>query len=182
MDSDSSPSNPRSPGSGERHPKPSAKLRKLVAEMGLRYRPSSPAEICFHQDKLELLIEDLADLPDHLIERAIPELCREKTFMPRASDIIARCQAYLGGARDDARADLVEMNLKLSRDNPMAYAGGVRWHRDASDVLKLGHVQSQGHRCTAAQARQILREEGCHSPFLLEILASIERNEPRQAA
>lgn len=181
MDSTESQPNPRSPGSGERHRKPSAKLRKLVSEMGLRYRPSSPAEICFHQDKLELLIEDLIDLPDHLLERAIPDLCREKPFMPRASDIIARCQAYLGGSKDEARADLVEMNLKLRRDNAGAYDDGVRWYRDPGGALKLGHPPAFSPPCTVADARRILREEGVSSPFLLEVLANIERGERKAA-
>lgn len=182
MDNDRNPPNLPSPKSGANTRKPSAKLRNLIAEMGLRYRPNSPAEIEYHLDKLELLMTDLADLPDHLLERAIPELCREKQFMPRASDVIERCKAILLRTRpDEPRADLDQMNAKLYRDNQSAYDGGVRWHRDG-DELKLGHPLRPGTPCTAAAARRILREEGCSHPFLLEILASIERAENQRKA
>ena len=70
--------NPPLPKSGEStRKKASAKLRNLVKEMGLRFRPTSQAELAFHSDKLDLLIDDLVDIPDALLERAIPELCRE---------------------------------------------------------------------------------------------------------
>lgn len=184
---DMPPQNPDQPSPSYAEPprkKPSAALRRIVGELGLRYRPASAAEIQAHEDKLELLIEDLNGMAEDVLEAAAKELAKERPFMPRASDLIERCKVLRARRPDSAkRANLDHMNAKLRDENQLAYDGGVRWFRDAADSLKLGHPP--GHRgplCTAEQARKILREEGVRSPFLLELLASIERAEGPKAA
>jgi hypothetical protein len=183
---DMPPQNPdqASPSYAEPRRKPSATLRRIVGELGLRYRPASAAEIQAHEDKLELLVEDLNGIAEDVLETAAKELAKEKPFMPRASDLIERCKAIRARRPDSAkRANLDQMNAKLRDDNQLAHDGGVRWYRDAADSLKLGHPPgNRGSRCTADQARQILREEGVRSPFLLELLASIERAESSKPA
>lgn len=158
--------------------KPSATHKRLIGELGLRYRPSAQADLEDHATALALLTMDVADIPAHLLELAIRDWVRESHFMPKASDLIALAKAHLGGPKKESKADLTAMNQKLLRDNIEAFNAGVRWHR-IGESLVLGHPPKPGTPCTAEDARRILKEEGCNHPFLLEILASIERTELR---
>ena len=94
--------------------------------------------------------------------------------MPRAAEIIERCKELLAGQTNAGRADLDQMNAKLTRDGHHH----IRWIREG-DHLRLVPADTkpwdESQRCTAADARRILREEGVTTPFLLEILGAIER-------
>lgn len=162
--------------------RPSATHKRLIGELGLRYRPSAQADLESHAAGLALLATDLADIPVHLLDLAVRDWVRKSQFMPKASDLIELAQAHLicaqGGKKDEPRADLDQMNRLLAAKNVSLYAGGVRWHR-IGESLTLGHPPRPGTPCTGADARRILREEGCNHPFLLEILANIERAESR---
>lgn len=118
-------------------------------------------------------------VPEHLLERAAKELALEKPFMPRASDLIDRTKTLLKGAeqKGDKRANLDEMNARLDKDGHRH----IRWIREG-DHLKLVPADhrpwDESKRCTPADARRILKEEGANAPFLKEILGAIERASP----
>jgi hypothetical protein len=63
----------------------------------LRYRPSAQADLEAHALALRLLIEDVADVPPHLLEAAAKRWAQESPFLPKASDLIAYAKGQLSG-------------------------------------------------------------------------------------
>lgn len=158
--------------------KPSGMHKRLIGELGLRYRPSAQADLEDHAAALALLTMDLADVPPRLLSLAIDQWVSESHFMPKASDLIDRAKAMLNPAKPgEKRADIDQMNAKLTRDGHHH----IRWIREG-EHLKLvpddHRPTDESRQCTPVQARQILRDEGIETPFLLEILGAIERARP----
>lgn len=83
---------------------PSAKLKRLIAELGLRYRPSAQADMEAHAGTLALLIADLMDVPESYLEEAIRQWVLESPFMPKASDLIASAKRIMERPRGDAKS------------------------------------------------------------------------------
>lgn len=65
-----------------------AAVKKAIAELGLRYRPSAQADLEAHAHMIALLTRDVADIPPHILEAAIDQWCRTKPFLPKASELI----------------------------------------------------------------------------------------------
>lgn len=74
---------------------PSGAVKRLIGELGLRYRPSAQADLEAHAAALALLARDVADVPPAYLERAIREWVRESVYMPKAKDLISLAQSYL---------------------------------------------------------------------------------------
>ena len=97
-----------------------AAIRKIVSELGLRYRPSAQADLGAHAAALALLASDLADLPPHLLERAARDWAVRSPYLPKASDLAAMCREMMAPAqaprsRDDwLRAKADEYNRELA--------------------------------------------------------------------
>jgi hypothetical protein len=68
---------------------PSAETRRLVAELGLRYRPSAQADLAAHAAATALLARDVADIDPHYLEQAITEHVSKSPFMPKACELIS---------------------------------------------------------------------------------------------
>lgn len=73
--------------------KPSSKnvpsaIKRLVAELGLRYRPSAQADLEEHAATLALLARDLADIPPQYLEKAIAVWVSQKPWLPKASELV----------------------------------------------------------------------------------------------
>jgi hypothetical protein len=66
---------------------PSA-IKRLVAELGLRYRPSAQADLEEHAATLALLAVDLADIPPQYLEKAISVWVSQKPWLPKASELV----------------------------------------------------------------------------------------------
>jgi hypothetical protein len=75
--------------------KPPSEVRRLIGELGLRYRPAAQADLQAHAAAIALLACDVADVPPAYLERAIREWVRDKQFMPKASELIERAKSYL---------------------------------------------------------------------------------------
>jgi hypothetical protein len=71
-----------------------ASIKRLILELGLRYRPMAPDQLEAYQAKLAALTADCADLPPKRLERAIADWARESPFLPKASDLISKAQSY----------------------------------------------------------------------------------------
>lgn len=71
--------------------KPSARIARIIGELGLRYRPSAAADLEAHAASLALLTQDVAHMPEDQLERAAQEWARTQRFMPKASELIALC-------------------------------------------------------------------------------------------
>ena len=74
-------------------------IQKIIAELGLRYRPSAQADLEAHAATLALLCRDLADLPPHLLERAAREWAVRSPYLPKASDLAGMCRDMMQPAK-----------------------------------------------------------------------------------
>lgn len=91
------PSTSSAPRSAPRKPSVPPAVGRIIGELGLRYRPSAQADLEAHALALRLLIEDVADVPPHLLEAAAKRWAQESPFMPKASDLIAYAKGQLSG-------------------------------------------------------------------------------------
>jgi hypothetical protein len=113
---------------------PSA-VKRLIGELGLRYRPSAQADLEAHAGTIALLARDLADVPPVYLERAIRKWVLTSHFMPKASDLVELAQEF------------------LNADKPIPKRGGpYPWEQE--DTF------DPATRCTPQQAVEIMAEFG----------------------
>lgn len=118
-----------------------AAIRKLVAELGLRYRPSAQADLEAHAGQLAFLARDLATQPIEPLREAVAEHIRTNRFMPKAAELIETVrrihqrESAANGDRDsraNAQAIADRYNLRLAETGkPM------RWIVDDFNQLTL---------------------------------------------
>lgn len=126
-------------------PKPSlpprvpTRIKSLIAELGLRYRPTSQADLEAHAGALALLCTDLADSPPHLLERAIKHHALNSPYLPKAADLVKLMQGFLNDAKPAAQTgrkldQAARANERLAMEDPDFPA---RWQYDAGGALQL---------------------------------------------
>lgn len=96
-------------------PKATRAHRQAIAELGLRFRPSSIEDLDAHAARLELLALDCADLAPGLLRMACDAVARDARFLPSASEIRSaatalveerqRMQAHVDRAAQPSRPD-----------------------------------------------------------------------------
>lgn len=69
-------------------PKVPPLIKKIVAEIGFRFRPAAQADLDAHAGWLAALAVDLADVPPSLLERAASKHARDSKFRPTAAELI----------------------------------------------------------------------------------------------
>ncbi len=123
-----------------------AKIKALIAELGLRYRPTATADLVAHGALLALLARDLADLPPERLEQAIYAWVRAERWMPKAADLVALCQQ-----QQRAEFQPVVANDRSPRSSAQAFANSrnaamateptarkdIEWYVDDADEPKL---------------------------------------------
>jgi hypothetical protein len=133
----------------EKKPVPAA-IKRMILELGVRYRPASSAMLEGHNATVAALIADVADMPPHLLERAIADHVRESNFMPKAAQLIAKCRALLTPAKPDSdkaarwRRRVNEGNRMLIRDQII----GAHWALGAGGMgceLRTGPMPREAH-------------------------------------
>lgn len=106
---------------------PPPHIRKLVAEVGLRYRPNDRADLEAHAAKLALLAADLADIPERQLRIAIERWIATSPYLPKASDLIEIAKNSLPGRGHGRpvsekvamlRARCADWNAKLYIERP----------------------------------------------------------------
>lgn len=160
--------------------KPSAGLKRIILELGLRYRPARADQLEGHQAKIAALISDLIDVPLEPLEFACRSWARRSQFMPKASDLIdlAREAVKPPEAAHDAQSWCDQRNATLERNKRAKPADQVEWFvsgtRDAPEVkLRYSATRPDGPPyCTPEEAREILRSHP--SSFARSMLAAIE--------
>lgn len=65
-----------------------AEIKKLVAHLGLRYRPSTQTDLEAHAALLALLVVDVAGVDHRDLAEAIKAHVRQSPFMPKACELI----------------------------------------------------------------------------------------------
>lgn len=81
-----------------------AKTARLIAELGLRYRPTAQADLEAHAAMLALLTRDCADFNPDDLERAIAKWVRTEKWMPKASELAETIRS-LNGHRKEIPAE-----------------------------------------------------------------------------
>lgn len=100
---------------------PPAAVRRLISELGLRYRPNNRDDLQAHAARLALLADDCADIPPKYLERAIQSWVVKSPYLPKACDLIEAAKSFLpqpvnpANEIDRRRSMLIEMNLKLAQ-------------------------------------------------------------------
>ena len=98
-------------------------MRRIILELGLRYRPAAADQLEGHQAKLAALTSDLADLPPPMLERAAQHWVRQSAFMPKASDLLALARSF---ARAERGSPLRPVDVAALRNARMAEEPGAR--------------------------------------------------------
>ena len=124
---------------------PSGAVKRLIGELGLRYRPSAQADLEAHAAALALLARDVADVPPAYLERAIREWVRERQFMPRANELIDLARSYLPKPNSDKEQRARQW---VERGNAGLAARGIRdahWVYDkATEQYSIEQIPTTG--------------------------------------
>jgi hypothetical protein len=81
-------------------PRSNAKTARLIAELGLRYRPTAQADLEAHAAMLALLTRDCANFNPDDLERAIAKWVRTEKWMPKASELADTIRSLDGGRKE----------------------------------------------------------------------------------
>jgi hypothetical protein len=128
-----------------------AKIKTLIGELGLRYRPAAAADLAAHGATLALLARDLCDLPYDRLEHAIHVWVRSERWMPKAADLIALCQRHQAeelGARIQGRGASSGVDSFVDARNASLSSGtskrkDIEWFVDGSGEAKLRYIQRE---------------------------------------
>jgi len=107
----------------------SAKTARLIAELGLRYRPAASIDLEAHAATLALLTRDLGIEDPFALERAIVEWVRTSPFMPKAADLLDLIRR--DRALQDPEARLLRLHKHAEEGNASLDAKGkthIRWY------------------------------------------------------
>lgn len=119
---------------------PSAAQRKVILELGLRYRPQSPGQLEGHQAKVVALLADTIDVPAHLLDDAAKEWARTSRWMPTAADLIQLAQRLVPIAQPVGQGTAATLadryNERLARENPKRADEVVWLQTDAGPVMR----------------------------------------------
>jgi len=98
-------------------------VKRIILELGLRYRPAAADQLEPHQAKLAALMNDLADLPPAVLERAARHWVRQSAFLPKASDLLQLARNFANAERGNA---LQRLDVAGQRNARMAEEPGAR--------------------------------------------------------
>ena len=121
-------------------------IKRLIGELGLRYRPSAQGDLEAHAAAIALLARDLADVPPAYLERAIRKWAVTRDFMPRASELVRMAQELQQADDGAPKGKPVDM---AARRNAQLRAEGnfsLHWYYDQSGQIKLETVTEQAAR------------------------------------
>lgn len=113
----------------------SARHKKLIGELGLRYRPSAQADLEAHAASLALLTTDIADIPPEVLEEAIRRHASQSVYMPKAAELFAL-------ARDIETAQGLKgrpVDMAARRNAQLRAEGNLNleWYYDEHDQIQL---------------------------------------------
>lgn len=130
-------------------PRVSAATTKIIAEIGLRYRPAATVDLPDHHSRLAMLAQDLADIPPDLLERAARDHARQSNFMPKAAELIELAQGYVNGAASNSmglqeQCDVLNA-MRWVRARNVRYE--IRTHPSGTKIIEPipHHWPDEGH-------------------------------------
>jgi hypothetical protein len=125
----------------EQRKQPSARIARIIGELGLRYRPSAAADLEAHAASLALLTQDVAHMPEDRLEWAAKEWARTERFMPKACELIALCHKPRGGS-DNERMQ----RLRAACDHANAHLAEIGRAHELEWVILNGSTHIQWRR------------------------------------
>lgn len=138
-----------------------AGIRKMVLELGFRFRPSAADDVKAHTAKLEIMAADLADVPEHALSLAISEWIRTEKFMPKAAELIALAREVVKPAAISAQAFCDQRNAGLT---DKSFETGKEWYVDGDGSPRMRWISERrdmtGGICTPEEAKQAMRKYG----------------------
>lgn len=113
---------------------PSAAVQRIIAELGLRFRPSAQADLEEHAASLALLARDVADIPPDLLQEAAGRHALQSPFMPKASELIRLAQDVLRGRGSGKEVDMAQRaNERLRAEGNFS----IEWFYDEGGQIAL---------------------------------------------
>jgi len=100
---------------------------KIIAELGLRYRPSLHADLEAYAHTLRLLTQDVADVDPGALGWACREWVRTKPFLPKANELIALAHEFTTSATQGTDTGLAQLQDHCDRLNALN-GGRDGWH------------------------------------------------------
>jgi hypothetical protein len=96
-------------------------IGEIVANLGLRYRPSGKVDLEAHAEALILLGQDCADMPPPLLDAAAKRWARESKFMPKASELRETALAIQAEAVRGTDVGAEQMRAHCDKLNAMSW-------------------------------------------------------------
>ena len=96
-------------------------IGEIIANLGLRYRPSGKADLEAHAEALVLLTEDCADMPPPLLDSAARRWARESKFMPKASELREAALAVQADAVRGSDVGTEQLRAHCDKLNAMSW-------------------------------------------------------------
>lgn len=127
------------------------KTRRLIAELGLRFRPTAQADLEAHAATLALMTRDLADVNPGALERAIAEHVRCSRFMPKAAELFELVERYRADSRPISPPRAAPYSQKDIQDRDRKLFTPADWAELNGRLAILGataRYQSDGTRYT----------------------------------
>lgn len=125
----------------EQRKQPSARIARIIGELGLRYRPSAAADLEAHAASLALLTQDVAHMNEDRLEWAAREWARTERFMPKACDLIALCNKQ----RPQSDSERM-MRLRAACDHANAHLASIGRSHELEWVILNGTTHIQWRR------------------------------------
>ena len=116
-------------------------MKRLILELGLRYRPSAQADLESHSATIALLAQDVADVPPHLLEQAIRQHVLNSPYLPKASDLIAIARGLLPARTVTNSALSLAQRYNARMDQEQGARRDILWRTDESGAPYLDWAQ-----------------------------------------
>ena len=138
---------------------PDAETVKVIAELGLRYRPSSATDLEAHAAMIALLTKDVAHVPVRYLRMAADKWARENKWMPKAAELIelARSLRPKPSPAESPESEAARRNATLAPDSRMHW---VVEHGDVRLVPRSYRPPREDELCRPEEASAILAEIG----------------------
>lgn len=116
-----------------------------MGELGLRFKPERAEDQPDARAALQLLMEDLSDIPPHILAVAVREISRTRPKhygLPGASEIIERCKDILDRDKPAPAAGEPDARTKAARRHNIDNASKgspLRW-TSGMELFRIGEV------------------------------------------
>lgn len=126
-----------------------ASIRSLISKLGLRYEPSSRADLEAHAARVALLAEDMAEAEPWKLQQAIARHVAHSPYLPKASDLNEIMAALTPRRSNDyvdvvtpanARLEAEGKDIRWAWNDPRDWGAGTHLYSIKPLVNKLASI------------------------------------------